>query len=188
MRAFKTALERGTPDAVYLLHGDNDFLKDEKVRDLIARLSDPGTRDFNLDQVRGGDVDGARLASILDALPMMADRRVVVVRDIGALKKDARAVLDRYLTRPSKETVLVLVAASGWKSDAATMDRASTLELRTLTDDEATAWIGMRATTLGAAIAEDAARLLVRAVGSDLAMLDGELRKLQDYEIGRAHV
>ena len=111
MRAFKTALERGTPDAVYLLHGDNDFLKDEKVRDLIARLSDPGTRDFNLDQVRGGDVDGARLASILDALPMMADRRVVVVRDIGALKKDARAVLDRYLTRPSKETVLVLVAA-----------------------------------------------------------------------------
>ena len=59
MRAFKTALERGTPDAVYLLHGDNDFLKDEKVRDLIARLSDPGTRDFNLDQVRGGDVDGA---------------------------------------------------------------------------------------------------------------------------------
>jgi DNA polymerase-3 subunit delta len=184
MRAFKTALERGTPDAVYLLHGDNDFLKDEKVRDLIVRLSDPGTRDFNLDQVRGGELDGARFASVLDALPMMAERRLVVVRDIGALKKDAKAALDRYLARPSAETVLVMVAAAGWKADASMMERASTLELRTLTDDEAVTWIGVRATALGATIADDAARLLVRAVGSDLAMLDGELRKLQDYVAG----
>lgn len=83
MRAFKAALEQGTPDAVYLLHGDNEFLKDEKVADIIVRLVDPATRDFNLDLLRASDLDAGRLSAVLDALPLMAERRVVVLRDPG---------------------------------------------------------------------------------------------------------
>ena len=185
MRAFKAALEQGAPDAVYLLHGDNDFLKDEKVRELVDRLADPATRDFNYDQLRASEVDAGRLSSVLDSLPVMASRRVVVLYDVGALKKDPRAALDRYLTHPAADTVLVLVAASGWKVDAKLMDRASAVDLRQLTDDETVKWTTVRALIVETAIDEDAARLLVRATGADLALIDGELRKLRDYSIGQ---
>lgn len=181
MRAFKAALEQGTPDAVYLLHGDNDFLKDEKVADIISRLADPATRDFNLDVLRASDIDAGRLSAVLDALPLMAQRRVVVLRDPGALKKDAKAVLDRYLSRPARETVLVLVAPAGWKVEPSLMDRASTVEMRTLTEDEAVTWVDLHTATLGSSIDQDAARLLIRSTGTDLAQIDGELRKLRDY-------
>lgn len=185
MRAFKAALEQGAPDAVYLFHGDNDFLKDEKVRELVDRLADPATRDFNYDQLRGSEVDAGRLSSVLDSLPLMASRRVVVLHDVGALKKDARAAIDRYLARPSADTVLVLVAAEGWKTDAKLIDRASAVELRQLNENEAIAWTTLRALVVETTIGEDAARLLVRATGADLALIDGELRKLRDYSNGQ---
>lgn len=185
MRAFKTALEQGTPDAVYLLHGDNEFLKNEKVRELIDRLVDSATRDFNFEQLRAGDVDGARLSAALDGLPLMAPRRVVVLQDVGSLKKDPRAALDRYLARPASDTVLAIVATAGWKADAALMAKASCVELRQLTDDETIKWTVARATILTTSIAEDAAQLLVRATGADLALIDGELRKLRDYSEGK---
>jgi len=186
MRAFKAALEQGTPDAVYLLHGDNDFLKAEKVRDLVDRLADPATRDFNCDQLRATEVDAGRLSSALDGLPLMASRRVVVLHDVGALKKDPRAALDRYLARPSSDTVLVLVAAAGWKVDAVLMDRASAVEMKQFTEDETIKWTVLRATALQSALDPEAARLLVRATGADLALIDGELRKLRDYVDGQS--
>ena len=184
MRAFNAALEQGTPDAVYLLHGDNDFLKEEKLRELVNRLVDPSTRDFNYDLLRAVDVDAARLSASLDALPVLASRRVVVIHDIGALKKDAKTAIDRYLTRPASDVVLVMVAASGWKVDTTLMSRASTVELRQLTEDETIRWTIARAPALDAQIKADAARLLVRATGQDIALIDGELRKLRDYSAG----
>lgn len=184
MRAFKTALEQGTPDAVYLLHGANEFLKTEKVRELVDRLADPATRDFNFEQLRAPETDGAQLSAALDGLPLMASRRVVVLNDIGSLKKDARAALDRYLTRPASDTVLVLVAAAGWKADAALLAKTSSVDLRQLTEDETITWTLARAPLVATAIDEDAARLLVRATGADLALIDGELRKLRDYSEG----
>jgi DNA polymerase-3 subunit delta len=184
MRAFKAALEQGTPDAVYLLHGDNEFLKAEKVRNLVDRLAEPATRDFNLEQLRGGEVDAGTLSSALDGLPLMASRRVVVLHDVGALKKVSRAALDRYLIRPSGDTVLVLVAAAGWKVDAALMGRVSSVEMKQLTEDETITWTIRQAARVQSQIEDEAARLLVRATGADLALIDGELRKLRDYAGG----
>jgi len=185
MRAFKAALEQGTPDAVYLLHGDNDFLKEEKVKELVDRLAEPATRDFNFEQLRAAEVEAGRLSVALDGLPLMAARRVVVLRDIGALKKDPRVALDRYLKNPATDTVLVLVAAAGWKVDSELMDRVSAVEMKQLTEDETIKWTLMRASSVQAEIEDEAARLLVRATGSDLALIDGELRKLRDYTEGR---
>ena len=186
MRAFNAALERDTPDAVYLLHGDNEFLKQEKVRELVERVADAGTRDFNVEQLRATEVDGGRLSAALDGVPLMATRRVIVLQDVGALKKDPRAALDRYLARPASDTVLVLVAAVGWKLDVALMHGASTVELRQFTEDETIKWTVVRAAAVDTQIDDAAATLLVQATGSDLALIDGELRKLRDYTSGEA--
>ena len=131
MRALKSALEQQRFDRVYLFHGDDDYLKDEKVRALIDRATDPGTRDFNLEVRRAAETDAGALGLALDSLPMMAERRVVVVRDVNTFKKDARAVLAKYLARPAADTVLVLVTASGAKPDAALIEAATAIEFRT---------------------------------------------------------
>ena len=44
LRALKTALETREFDPTYLFHGDDDFLKEEKVRAVIESATDPATR------------------------------------------------------------------------------------------------------------------------------------------------
>ena len=121
-RAFHKSLRERTFAPVYLVQGDDEYLKDDAVRQLIAAAVDPATRDFNLEVRRGGEIDGGALGSLLDTPPMMAERRVVVIRDLAALRKDAKATLDRYLKNPAPDTVLALVASG----DGAKLDKSVT--------------------------------------------------------------
>lgn len=185
MKAFKSALDSARLDPVYLFHGTDDFLKEEKVRTLIARATDPSTRDFNLELLRGAECDGARLSGALEALPMLADRRVVILRDPEALKKPVRERLARYLDSPAADTCLVLVVPSGTKADADLIRSTSAVEFRALTDDELLQWITHQARTACATtIASDAAVLLASYGGNDLALLSGELQKLAAFSNG----
>jgi len=185
MKALKVSLESGRFDPVYLFHGTDDYLKEEKVRALIARATEPGTRDFNLELLRGTECDAACLSSALDALPMLAERRVVVLRDPGSLKKPVRDLLQQYLDRPAAETTLVLVVPAGTKPDAAQLTACTGVEFKSLTDDDLAKWIAHQAQTgEGTTIEPAAASLLAEYGGNDLALLAGELRKLAAFTNG----
>jgi DNA polymerase-3 subunit delta len=170
----------------YYLFGEDDFLKEQAVRQLVEAAVDPATRDFNLEVRRGGDVDAETLGSLLGTPPMMADRRVLVVRDVGALRKDARALLDRYLKAPASDAVVILVTPAGAKADRGLAGKATALEFEPLTGDRVPKWIKHHAETeLGvAAITPEAIALLQSAVGSDLPQLAIELDKLASYTGG----
>jgi DNA polymerase III subunit delta len=184
MRALKSALEQRNFDRVYLFHGDDDYLKEEKIRALIDRATDPGTRDFNLEVRRASETDAGALGLALDSLPMMAERRVVILRDVTTLKKDARIVLAKYLERPAADAVLVLVAGTGTKPDAALLNAATSVEFKPLSDSDLVKWVAHHASTLGVAIEPGAAELLCGATGNDLALLAGEIDKLRSYTNG----
>ena len=184
-KPLRHALDEGSFEPVYYFHGDEEFLKDEAVRRLIGRAVDPATRDFNLEQRRGGDLDGETLGTLLDTLPMMAERRVVVIRDVPALRKDARAALDAYLKRPAAETVLVLVAPAGARAEKTLLDRARAVAFEPLDDKQLPTWIARHAKeTLGVSITPKASALLQNVVGGDLPQLASELEKLASYVMG----
>jgi DNA polymerase-3 subunit delta len=118
---------------------------------------------------------------------MMADRRVVVLRDVPSLKKDARLVLDRYLKSPASDTTLVLVAPAGAKADKG-IDGANvtSIEFAALSDRDVTDWLEQQARDVhGTTITAEAASLLQEAVGNDAAFLAAELDKLASYANGR---
>jgi DNA polymerase-3 subunit delta len=181
-KALHAALKKRTFDPVYFFFGEDDFLKDARVRELVEAAVDPATRDFNLELRRGPELDSETIDSLLSTPPMLAERRVVVIRDVDKLKKDARKLLDRYLERPATDTVLVLVAPAGAKADKPLADRGTPVEFAPLTADRVIKWISHQAdTVLGRAITPDAVTLLVEAVGTDLAQLAVELEKLASY-------
>jgi DNA polymerase-3 subunit delta len=181
-RALHAALKTRAFDPVYYFFGDDDFLKDARTRELVETAVDPATRDFNLELRRGSELDAEILDSLLSTPPMLAERRVVVVRDVDKLRKDARALLIKYLARPAADTVLVLVAPSGAKMDASLADRSTAVEFAPLTGDRLPKWVSYHAETiLRRPITPEAASLLVEAVGADLAQLAVELEKLASF-------
>jgi DNA polymerase-3 subunit delta len=184
-KTLRDAVKLGRFDGAYYVYGEDEFQKDDAVTQLVAAAVEPATRDFNLDIRRGGDLDAETIGSIVATPPMMAARRVVVVRDVNALRKDARAALDRYLAHPSPDVLLLLVTGTGAKADKALERNTTPLEFNALEDNRIPKWIIHHADTeLGATITEDAADLLHDAVGNDLYQLAGELDKLASYANG----
>jgi DNA polymerase-3 subunit delta len=184
-RALTAACKARQFPPAYYFHGDDDFRKDGALRLVLDCAVDASTRDFNLDVRRGAELTPETLSSLLSTPPMMAERRAVVVRDVSALKKDARAALDRHLAQPSPDVLVVLVAPAGAKPDAALARVAEAVPFDLLGEGELPEWIVRHARReLGVAVADDAAALLAGAVGSDLQQLAQELDKLASYVRG----
>ena len=74
------SLSKGELAPVYYLYGLEDVLKDEAVRAILDRALDPAMREFNLDQRSAAQLDPEEIHALCNTLPMMAQRRVVVIR------------------------------------------------------------------------------------------------------------
>ncbi len=185
VRDLRLAIERRTFDAAYYITGEDEYRKDALVRGLVDALVDAAMRDFNLDTFRGGDVEAERVESLLNTPPMMADRRAVVIRDTGALKKDARGAIERYLAHPAPDAVLVLVAVAGAKEDKG-FGGATAVVVDPLGTDALATWLVEHArATHDATLDPAAATRLLDIVGADTAQLVGEVDKLVSYARGR---
>ena len=164
-KAFHKHLKERAFEPAYLVTGEDEYRKDAAVRELIAAAVDPATADFNLDIRAAKELDGDTIASLLGMPPMMADRRVVVIKDVAALRKAARQALDRALQSPSPDCIVVLVAAAGAKADAALSKAAFTLDLGALSGDRVPKFLQHTAAQAGAAgITDEAIILLVERV------------------------
>jgi DNA polymerase-3 subunit delta len=192
-RAFWKSLKAREFVGAYCIYGEDDFLKERAVKELIKAAVEEATRDFNLDVRQGGELDAETLGTLLSTPPMMAERRVVVVRDAAALKKEAKGWLDGYLERVSRseaegaDVVLVLVYASGEKGkpDKTILARTLATDFAPLGWERLPKWIAHHASTeLDVSVTDAAAELLQQAVGNDLGALAAELDKLASYTRG----
>src|SRR4051812_37967764 len=103
-------LRSGEPGPLYLVTGKERFLVDRAVDILRERVLDPRTRDFNYDLFHGKEATAQRLVGAARTLPMMAKRRLILLRDADELKADHAAELLSYVTSPCAETCLVAIA------------------------------------------------------------------------------
>ena len=76
---------------VYLLCGEESFLIEGTLKQMLDHLLPPDTRDFNLSFLEGPDVTTQEILSQADTYPVMSEWRVVVVRDTGLFKTQQRS-------------------------------------------------------------------------------------------------
>lgn len=185
LQTFQKAMAAQHFAPAYYLTGDDEHRKDALVRQVIDAAVDAPMREFNLDIVRGGEADVQRLDSMLQTLPMLASRRVVVVRDTGSLRKDVRALLEKYLESPSPDTVLLLVALAGTKEEKE-FARATQVALPAPTGEGFDTWVIEHVRDVhGTSITSGAVKLLEENVGYDTVLLVSEIDKLVSYAGGK---
>lgn len=179
-------LQEGGRGGVFFLHGNESYLKERATREIIEAHLDPGTRDFNLDEVRGTDVTTETLGSLIQTPPMMGEWRVVVVRNTEELAQSstARDILTGTAESPPSGLALVLEADVGtskakvWK----TLKKAATsVEFGQLSENDLPGWLMAWADAREMELDVGAARALAAAVGPGLAPLVRELEKLRDF-------
>ena len=189
VEALFRSLAKGGLAPVYYLHGPEEVLKDEAVKTIIDRAVDPTLRDFNFDQRSAAQLDAEEVHALCNTLPMLAERRIVLLRDIEGWKRKTkgRAEFIRYLQRPSPETVVIMVQGSAEESeDRELAASAYTVRFDPLPPERARKWLTNQASKLGVILQPDAAEHLMRSVGSDLSALTSELAKLASLPAGES--
>ena len=178
-------LAQGSPGGVFFLYGEDEHRKGEAAQALVDAHLDPETRDFNLDVVQASDVSVEDLARILATPPMMAERRVVVVRGVEAFAGAARSrdLILGLVENPPSDLALILSARIPERSKAkfyqTLMKRAQSVEFAMIAPDDVPGWLMEEATVrFGTTMEPDAARALGQAIGADLGILSRELEKL----------
>jgi|WetSurMetagenome_2_1015567.scaffolds.fasta_scaffold81713_2 DNA polymerase III subunit delta len=178
----RQALKQKTFSPVYLFHGEEDLLAEEATAMVIAAALSPEERGFNLDILYGAEADARDIASHASSFPMMAARRVVVVRELDRLPN--KELLSGYLEHPSETTCLILqtVKADFRKKPYTVAKRnGMAIEFKPLYDSQIPAWITTQVTAQGRTIDQDAARMLATYVGQSLREIRNEIEKLLLY-------
>ncbi len=167
---------------VYFFHGEDDFQIDLLVDECIRLALEPGSQDFNFDLFYGSEIDGAQIVNVASSYPMMAQRRVAVVRNIHQLSASGLELLARYCKKPLVSTCLVLTAA---KIDArrgayqSILKNSASVDFKPLYDSAIPEWIRRRVASEGFSIHEEAIRMLQGAVGSNLRQINTEVEKIK---------
>lgn len=180
--SFYASLQQKKFAPVYLFYGEEDFLIDECVNAIVESAVDPAMKEFNFDKLHGSDVDAKKIIAVASSYPMMAERRVVIVKSFErTVKKESEELYEAYFEHPSPTTVLVLLASHPdfRRKPYTTLKKTAVCgEFRPFYDNETLVWIEQRLKRLNRSIEPHALALLHSLVGNSLRELANEMDKV----------
>lgn len=172
---------------VYFLSGEEPFYIDKIASYIEQNVLDESEKAFNQIVLYGKDADFKAIVDECRQFPMMASRRVVILREAQDMK--SLSDLTGYIERPSENSILVIC----YKYDkldkrtkfAKSVDKhAVCFESKRLYDDKIAPFIIHYVKEKGFNIKSEAADLMAEYVGSELNRLANEIDKLC---VGRTH-
>jgi DNA polymerase-3 subunit delta len=175
---------KAKPLPLYVLHGDEDFLKRQVLRALREIILGPEGDDLGLSTHAGDKATFAAVHDELETLPFFTQRRLVVVEGADPFVSKNRDALEKAMGRLPSSGTLVLEVKS-WPATtrlAKMIDPAATLNCKAPAAYKLPAWCVQWATAQhGKHLSMPAANLLVELTGPEMGQLDQELRKLAVY-------
>lgn len=182
----------GKPTPIfYVFHGSDEFTAAERVAEFREQVGTPDTADLNTTWLDGRKVTLGELRSACEAIPFLADRRLVIVTGLlmrlGGGGGTFLEVLLRLLPELPETTRLVFVEKKALPADHPVLELADRHErgyvhrFEPPRDGALPGWIVKRTRKYEGEINRRAAAYLAQIVGSDLRLLDQEIRKLVTY-------
>lgn len=180
---FTQAVRADRLPPLLMLHSEENYYLDQAVR-LTSELVPRESRDFNLAVIHGRELKGAELVDQARTLPVFADRRVVIIKNLNEAPADQLESFAGYLDAPVPETQLLITTASIDKRRKFYQRFAQAgeiLEFRKLYENQIPQFVGEQAKAYGRTFTGAALKLFCRRVGGNLAEIVGEVEKLVNY-------
>lgn len=166
---------------LYVFHSEHPVLIERVVTAIRDVAVPPAARGFNYDVVEGKP-SASKIVALAQTLPMMAQRRMIYVRDLAGIPADEAEPLLAYLAKPNPSTVVVAVASKVDKRIKLFAQLSKKGFLHGLEAPRQLApWVRAEAQALGVKMDPAAITRLVEAVGSDLSRLALAVEQLGLY-------
>ena len=176
----ETAFKHHQFKPLYFFFGHEMFMADRLQQLLLAEALQPHERDFNLDIVYGREADARQVLSLCASYPVMAQRRVVVVRGFEDLKENR--MFTAYAEQPNPAAIVLLVCNGKPNLSAhpyrALKAHAAWAEFKPLYENQMGGWLNTAVKQRGYTISPEGVQMLAEFIGTDLRRADREIEKL----------
>jgi DNA polymerase-3 subunit delta len=188
------SLKKGQVEPVYFLYGEETYLRDGAARQIVeVALTGTLLREFNDSSFDLLTDDIRDVIAAAEQLPLMSERRVVVVKNLNKLEgrkklsdededvvSPAAQILVDYLERPVATSVVIFTSddIDKRRKYAKLLLANAAYEFKPLQQKELPSWIRDYLRTLDTEIDPAALSFLTDALASDLVTVKNELNKL----------
>lgn len=189
-QAFYQSIKEGKLSSLYVFVGQEEFVKASALRELRGKILPEGLEEMNETLLDNPDADA--LIAAAETLPMLGERRLVIVRDCalltGGRARDEAAQsekLTKYIDQVPESSCLLFYCTGTIdkrkKFASALMKKASVVQFDPLDDMNLAKWMRGRLKGYGKTISAQNAQLLAFTSGRDLTNLAGEIDKLASF-------
>lgn len=192
----KVDLSAGTPGCAYIFYGEESYLREYYLGELRKKLVPAGFEEFNYHKLEGKDLTVQSLVEIAEAMPMMAERTLIVVTDfdIFKLNEEQREKLIAFFDDiPPYVCVVFVYDIVEYKPNKtmkklykAVSDHVAAVEFRAADNSDLVAWIARRFRALGKEIDRQTAEYLIFTCGGLMTGLVPEIAKIGAYAKGKS--
>lgn len=181
MHTIKEHIKKNEFSSVYLLYGQEDYLKllyRDKLKAAIVAPEDT----MNYSYFEGKDLDLTSVQSMADTVPFFSERRLLVLENSGLFKKQSDFA--DYIKTMPETSIIVFVEHEVDKRNKLykTVQKQGTVsEMNGLSEKDLKMWIATYLQRNGKKMTEQNILYLVQKVGADMKNLENEMEKLICY-------
>lgn len=175
-------IKNGTPEQIYLLYGEEAFLRrsyKNRLRELIS-----GDDEMNCAYYEGAGIDVSAVADLALTMPFFAERRLIIIENSGWFSGKDAAAMAQVLEELPETTYLIFCEENVDRRLVFTkkvLEKGFAARLDYQSYDDLCRWAARKAKAAGKDLQPAAARLLVERVGNDMNALSNEIDKLLAY-------
>lgn len=183
----KKDLSAGTLGSLYVFHGEEAYLRDYYLGEIKKKLLPPGMEDFNLHTLPGKRFDVKLLSQLVDCLPMMSERTLILVQDYDIFKGDKDTLMAILSDLPDYVCLIFVYDLIEYKADARTKlaallkEKGSVVPFQRQGQGDLMDWIARRFRALDHDISAEDAKYLIFLCGDLMNNLISEIGKIGAY-------
>lgn len=182
MQTINEDIKNGTFRRVYLLYGDEDYLKLQYKNKLLRALVTEGDT-MNFSRFEGKEAQVPALIDLAETMPFFAEHRVILVEDSGFFK-NAAPQLAEYLPDMPETTCMIFIEKEvdkRSKTYKSLKDIGRMVEFKTPDEKMLTRWVLTVLQKNGKKLTQPTMQLFLEKVGNSMGNIDRELEKLICY-------
>ena len=179
-------IEQKTFSPVYYLHGEETYFIDKLTAALEAQVLDPAAEAFNKNVFYGADTQAPAILNAVRSFPMMAERRLVILKEAQRLNKNEWKKLIPYLEKPMPTTVFVMAfkgprVGLPKEGEKAVKKSGVNYYAKKMYDREVQQWVAGYLKDSGMDHDPNIAAILVSNLGNQIPLIENELQKMFIY-------
>lgn len=197
MTDLKKQIKTGNINGVYLLYGQEVFVKDSYLKKMTELIDDGGMPDFNKIFIDAQKTDLSEIDDAIESFPVMCEKKLIILKDSKIFKNPKEEVKEYWSKRLDSipDYVVLIFDEKEIDKRSALLKKISKIgfvcEFEIMSENDTVTWVERQVLNNGKKIDKSVAQYFVSVCDEGLSNVKNELDKLLSYcdkQIGKSDI